>query len=434
MTLLTLTVVGAAQDPSGRPTPSSTKRPKKPTKPKEVPSNTVVLTLMTQPAECQVFINGEDRGKTDSEGKLVINKLPGGHYTVEVRKPGFTTVSRGFEAGTEQPTLVFKLIASTEGEVKRFESLVASGKLTKPDDPNAVDAIKEMSSKFPDRPEIASLRANLFQKLMDIADAAAKATVSAWRTTSDEVIVRGHMAAAGAVELKDDDSRARAYDLYLEGAHLFRTWQLSLGSKPAEPGGKGIQELKPGHPEDWDGAKLNDARLNFENAAQIQSGWAPPLYQAGTVLLLLKDYLAAQAAFVKAIQRDPSWAAPHTGLAAALGQLGKNKEAIEEYQKAIQLDPGSSAAYAGMGLALAVKKQSKDAAKQIDKSIELDPTSALPHLDRGILLSQSKKKKEQEEALEELLRAVKMNANNFEFPNSIAEPYIADLKAKLASK
>jgi tetratricopeptide (TPR) repeat protein len=423
---------GAAQDPAGRPTIPKHKKPT--VKPKPVPDNTITLTIMSQPAECKVFINGEDRGTTDSEGKIVINKLPGGHYMVEVRKQGFMALTRGFEAGTEQPTLVFKLIESTETDVKKFESLVASGKLTRPDDPNAVDFIKELSNKFPDRPEIARLRSDLFQKLTEQAEAAVKATVSNPRGISDEVIVRGRKAASGAVELKDDDNRARAFDLYLEGAHLLRTWQASLKPGPAESGKKGIDGPKPQHPEDVDTARLNEIRLKFANAAEIQSSWAPPLYQSGIVLLLLKDYPAAEADFTKAIQRDPSWAAPHVGLGSALYERGKAKEAIEEYSKAIQIDPRSCAAYAGRGLALHARAQAKESTRDLDKAVELDGTSALPHLYRGIILSQSKKKKEQETALEELKRAEAMNPDNIEFPNSVADLHITNLKAKLGAK
>jgi Flp pilus assembly protein TadD len=423
----------AAQDPAGRPTIPN-KRKKPPAKPKPVPDNTITLTIMSQPAECQVLINGEDRGTTDSEGKIVISKLPGGHYTVEVRKVGFIASSRGFEAGTEQPTLVFKLTESTEADVKKFESLVASGKLTRPDDPNAVDYIKELSTRFPDRAEIAKLRAGLFQKLTDTADAAIKARVSNPRGTPDEVIVKGRMAASGAVELKDDDNRARAFDLYLEGAHLLRTWEASLKPGVAEPGKKGIDGPKAQHPEDADTARLNDIRLKFANAAQIQSSWAPPLYESGIVLLLLKDYPAAEADFGKAIQRDPSWAASHVGLGSALYERGKSKEAIDEFSKAIQLDPRSCAAYAGRGLALHARNQPKESTRDLDKATELDATSALPHLYRGIILSQSKKKKDQETALEELKRAVEMNPDNIEFHNSVAELHIANLNAKLGVK
>src|SRR5262245_38676037 len=424
----------AAQDPTGRPPVPNRRRRQPPKPPNNVPANTITLTVMTQPAECLVLVNGEDRGTTDSEGKVIINKLPAGHYIIEVRKSGFTAVTRGFEAGTEQPTLVFKLLASVDADVKKFDSLLASGKLTRPDDPNALEVVKDLSNKFPDRPEIAKMRATLFQKLMEVAEAAVKTTTSSWRTASDETVVRGRTAASGAVELKDDDNRARACDVYLEAAHLLRTWQISLRTGSADNGRKGADPARAQHSEDADAAKLSEIRLKFENAAQIQPSWAPPLYQSGTVLLLLKDYLAAQAAFSKAIQLEPSWPAPHIGLAGAFYQLGKHKEAIEEYQKAIQLDPRSSAAYAGRGLALSARGQARESARDLDKAIELDPATALPHLYRGIILSQSKKKKEQETALEELKRAIEMNPDNIEFPNSVAELHVTNLKSKLGTK
>src|SRR5215467_15878410 len=88
---------GMAQNPTGRPDP---KKPKKPAnKPTPI---TVTLTIITDPPESRVFVNGEERGTTDSEGKLQLSKLALGHYDIEARKPGYSNATRGFEAGPEE--------------------------------------------------------------------------------------------------------------------------------------------------------------------------------------------------------------------------------------------------------------------------------------------------------------------------------------------
>jgi hypothetical protein len=98
-----LAVVGFSQDPTGRPDPKkkppvTTKKP--PVKVEPVPV-TVTLTVLTTPPESAVFVNGEERGVTNGEGRIQFDKLPLGHYSIEVRKEGYNTISRGFEAGTE---------------------------------------------------------------------------------------------------------------------------------------------------------------------------------------------------------------------------------------------------------------------------------------------------------------------------------------------
>ena len=105
--VLALAAFAVAQDPTGRPDPKGKKppvTPKKPVvKPEPVPV-TVTLTVLTTPPGSTVLVNGEERGVTNAEGKTQFEKLSLGHYSVEVRKDGYSPMVRGFEAGTESPT------------------------------------------------------------------------------------------------------------------------------------------------------------------------------------------------------------------------------------------------------------------------------------------------------------------------------------------
>ena len=112
------------QDPSGRPPDP---RGKKPPTGKRTPPETrasVLLTVLSDPPGSSVFINGEARGTTNAEGRVVLERLPLGHYSVEVRKDGFNSMVRGFDAGSDQPTLVFKLVARFDDVTKE---LLAAG-------------------------------------------------------------------------------------------------------------------------------------------------------------------------------------------------------------------------------------------------------------------------------------------------------------------
>src|SRR6185503_10317965 len=132
---LSATVYG--QDPSGRPTDPKGRKPpttgKRPVTTTPETKPTVILTVLSDPPVSGVFVNGEARGMTNAEGKLVLEKLTVGHYTIEVRKDGFSSMVRGFEAGTDQPTLVFKLEAKFDDVNKEFDSLVQDGKLVGPE-------------------------------------------------------------------------------------------------------------------------------------------------------------------------------------------------------------------------------------------------------------------------------------------------------------
>jgi PEGA domain len=222
-----------AQDPSGRPTGPTTPKGGKKSPPRRTPARvdpgpiTVTLTVLTDPPESAVFINGESRGVSNAEGKIQIDKLSLGRYSIEVRKEGFSPMARGFQAGSESPTLVFKLEPALDEFVKEFDSLVASGKLTAPDSPNAFEVVNNLLTKYPARPEGARLRSVLLSKLTEAVAPVINSTVVSWRTVSREEIARGLEMARSALALKDDDKRMQAESAYLTGALALRDWQSS---------------------------------------------------------------------------------------------------------------------------------------------------------------------------------------------------------------
>src|SRR5437588_12691991 len=167
--LLAFSVHSAGQDPSGRPTDTKGKKTTKKTGKVEPQPTTIMLTVLTDPPESDVFVNGEQRGSTNGEGKIQFDKLALGHYTIEVRKDGYNAMLRGFEAGTESPTLVFKLEPKLDDYVKQFNSLLAAGKLTGPDSPNAFEIVQNLAAKFPSRQEVTQLGNTHAVKLSGVA-------------------------------------------------------------------------------------------------------------------------------------------------------------------------------------------------------------------------------------------------------------------------
>src|SRR5215471_720261 len=136
-----------AQDPSGRPAAGKGKKPPKKAPPKADPlPTTVTLTLLTDPPSSSVYVNGLARGVSNAEGKIVLEKVPLGRYSVEVRKEGYRPMQKGFEAGSDSPTLVFKLDVDFDVYSKEFNSLVAAGRLAGPQKPNAVEFINQLSA------------------------------------------------------------------------------------------------------------------------------------------------------------------------------------------------------------------------------------------------------------------------------------------------
>src|SRR5262249_10318397 len=232
---LCLPQICSAQDPTGRP---SSRRKKAPAKPVVPEAMTVILTILTDPPGCQVLMNGEVKGKTNAESKLVFTKLPLAHYDVEVRKDGFGSMKKGFQAGSESPTLVFKLKASLDDLVSQFNQLIAAGKLTGPESPNAFELVNDLLPKYPDRPEVAAMHSTLVPRLTETADSAVGSTLSKWLSVSRSEIERGVAVSECLAKLKTEDNRAAARVVYLKGVMAMRDWLMAPPGQGAPTQGK----------------------------------------------------------------------------------------------------------------------------------------------------------------------------------------------------
>src|ERR1700730_234279 len=419
--LLALSVAGFGQDPSGRPTDPKGKKTTKKTGKVDPQPTTITLTVLTDPPESEVYINGERRGVTNSEGKIQLDKLALGHYSIEVRKEGYSAMLRGFEAGTESPTKVFKLEPKFDDYIKQFNSLVAAGKLAGSESPNAVELVQSLATKFPNRPEVTQLSNVLAAKLIETATPVITQTVANWRGVTREQMVRTQDAAVNALALKKDDTRIQAEAAYLRGVIALREWQTGSASTSA----KG----DAGGPAEANGSGPAAARAEFETALKLQDSFAAARYQLGIVLLASSDPSGAEAALVKVTQAEPAWASAHTALGSAYYGQGKFREAIDTYRKAIEIDANNATALAGLGLAR-VGKGDKDGIKEIERAIKADPTSALPHLNLAIGYSQSKSKKDWSRSEEEFKKAIQLNSQNLEFQNSAAERMLAEVQKR----
>lgn len=415
-----------AQDPSGRPPGSSQKGKKPPKKPAgrmEPQPITVTLTVLTEPPESAVYINGEQRGVTNAEGKIQFDKLPLGQYSVGVRKEGYHPLLRGFQAGTESPTLVFKLTPSLDDVVKEFNALAEEGKLTGPATPNALDVVNNLAARFPDNAEVIRMRGVLAAKLSGTLTPVISRTTSGWRGIKREEIASARETAKTAASLKADDKRIQAQAAYLHA--VLGLLDLYQGTAPSDAnGGENGASV----------SSLGEVKSELERVIALDDGWVAPRYQLGHVLLESGDAAGAEAVFLRVTQLEPRWALSYVGLGSAYSAGNKHKEAIEAFRKAVELEPNLASAHAGLGLARALKGESREGIKDIQKAMQLDASSGLPHRNLGIVYSQIKKgresKREITQAIEELKVAVSKNPENLEFRNKTVEKLIADLEVR----
>lgn len=411
--LLVSAVVGA-QDSTGRPTKklpkSTTTKSDKTgsTKPVKAtpPAPTVIFTVLTDPPDSEILINGNRRGASNAEGKFVIEKLPLGAYTVEVKKEGYHPGSQIFNAGTESPTLVFKLVPALDDVVKEFDALIAAGSLMGTDSANALQLVEQLSAKFPTRQEILRMRGVLASKLAETAQPVIINSVKNWRKVEQNEMMRAQEAVKKAAELKSEDTRLQTEAAYLRAIVALRNWQTAGAA---------------------DG--LTTAQTELEKALAIEANFAPAIYQSGVVKLYANDLTGAESAFQKSIQVEPQWFVGHTGIGAVYYETKRYKESVDAYRKAVALNPTSAAALAGLGLSRALKGE-KDGVKDMESAIKLDETSGVPHLCLALFFGQSRRGNERQRAAQEFKTAMEKNTGNLEFQNSRAEQLLAELQKR----
>ena len=430
LSCLTLVNPVQAQDPSGRPTdPKSEgkKAGKKPVKPPvrraDPPPATVTLTVLTDPPDVAVLVEGEDRGASNGEGKLVIERLRLGHYTIEARKDGYRPMTRGFNAGTEAPTVVFKLEPDLDPYVSKFDSLVGAGKLVGPDSPNALEVVTTVQARFPERPEVQRMRGVLGTKLIDAIAPVITNSATNWRAVSRDELAKASIAAETAVTLRKEDNRLRAEAAYLKGAVLFRDWQSAASGVAGGDGKIHSAGSETGAP------SLPQARAELENAVRFDEAFAPARLLLGLTLMSMQEWPAAEGTLIRVTQLEPHWVQGVISLGAVYQSEAKYKESIETFRRALQLEPQNARAHAGLGLARVMKGE-KDGVKDLEKAAQLDPNSATVQLNLGLGLSQSKDKKQRKRAEDALQKALDLNAKNVEFPAAVAERALEALKKK----
>ena len=147
-------------------------------------------------------------------------------------------------------------------------------------------------------------------------------------------------------------------------------------------------------------------------------------------LTAMKEWPAAELAFIKVTQLEPRWAQGVVSLGMVYYSQGKFKEGIETFRRALLLEPQNARAVAGLGLTRAMKGE-KDGVKDIERATQIDPASATAQLYLGIALSQSKDKKQRQRAEQDFQKAIELNAKSAEFPTRTAEQALEDLEKKM---
>ncbi len=101
---------------------------------------------------------------------------------------------------------------------------------------------------------------------------------------------------------------------------------------------------------------------------------------------IARRYPEALAAYEQAIQLDPGYAAAYCNKGNALSDLKRYEEALAAYEQAIQLAPNDALAYYNKGVTLSDLKRYEEALAAYEQAIQLAPNDALAYNGKGAAL------------------------------------------------
>ena len=153
-----------------------------------------------------------------------------------------------------------------------------------------------------------------------------------------------------------------------------------------------------------DDGRLDEAKKEFETAAELEPNLAEPYYCLGTLAVNQGDYPEAETFLRKSIEADPykeeayndiglvltgmkkpaeaedallvclalnpDFAVAHLNLGALYAEYGKLDLAIEQFSQALAVDPNLAQAHNNLAAAYAAKKDWKMAILHLDKALE----------------------------------------------------------------
>jgi tetratricopeptide (TPR) repeat protein len=161
--------------------------------------------------------------------------------------------------------------------------------------------------------------------------------------------------------------------------------------------------------------KVDEAIAHYQQALQIEPGSGNAHYNLGNVLLRKGKVDDAIAQFQQALQINPDDADARNNLGDALLQKGSVDEAIAQFQKAQQIKPDAETCYS-LGNALVQKGSVDEAISCFQKALQINPDYADAHVNLGGALLQ---KGAVDEAISQFQQALQINPSDVEARNNL---------------
>jgi tetratricopeptide (TPR) repeat protein len=144
----------------------------------------------------------------------------------------------------------------------------------------------------------------------------------------------------------------------------------------------------------------------FDEALDIDPGYAPALYNKGNALAGQKQFDKAAAAYRKALERDPEFLMAYENLGKSYIRTGQFEEALKTFDKALRRRPDFVEALVGKGIVYHGLGEYERAIRVYREALAVQPDLASGHYNLACALA---RQGELEKAREALKRAIELN-------------------------
>lgn len=376
----------------------------------------VTVTMLTDPAEAAVYLDGEYKGTSRADGALEIQRLTLGTHQLQVAKKGFFSREETISVAAETRTLRLKLqVDPVAQRIRLIEESARSGRLT-----DAVKFFEEARNEKSNHPDLAhglnvivdSLGKRSQEALQKIGLRGLPVDVDTFRELS--------LLYKSVQKWRPEDSGVNILATYWELKYVDASQRVAgvqqgetkdtqaLLSRLASLSVRNSNILYDLGWIYWDLNDAANAARYFAEAQAIADTWAYPKFGLGMIDLARAEqerdkkqktsyYTSAISRFNQALVLDPEALHALVFKSIALNSINKEKEAMVTAQAAVGRSPQSAHTQMAMGICLFKKGKSSFAAakRELESAVttNFDPLDSWSRaLAQRFLMEMSKKK------------------------------------------
>jgi tetratricopeptide (TPR) repeat protein len=369
----------------------------------ELDKEILTLIVKTLP-KCAVWVDGENRGKTDDSGKLAVPNLTYGSHSIIVKGRGYAESTKSYVLASDNAVVEIKPDIDPEWPViQNFEESLAAGRVILPANSSAYSSYQRLMRDDKSHPELPAMRAQLLRAIDDRgAQIISKVNYNP-NQPNRELLGEGRDLYQAASELQND----KKYDARLHYFYGLSTWH-----DPVQRNRKDRER------------QLVAIKGEFGKSTEADPALAPALHDLAVIAFNEGgDYATASRNLNAAIAADPNWALPHFTLGRIYIEQQRADEATLEFQRALKLDDKFEQARAGLGIAFALSGDADAGMKLARAAAAKNDSDAYIHYALARIAIENR---DFQLAQNEMDQAIRLNEYGIEFNNDTARQIMKD--------